>query len=94
MELNYCVYVLFSLKDKLLYIGYTTNLQKRFSDHNKGYSEATSPRRPFILLFCEYYLSMKDAKRREEYFKTTAGKKALKIMMRESLLEARLLQIT
>ena len=93
MEIKYCVYVLFSLKDKLLYIGYTTNLLKRFSDHNKGYSEATAPRRPFILLFCEYYLSMKDAKRREEYFKTTAGKKALKIMMRESLIEAKQLRI-
>ena len=88
MKLKYCVYILYSLKDKLLYIGYTTDLEKRFDAHSKGYSEATAPRRPFILIFSEYYLSKKDAKRREGYFKTTAGKKALKIMLRESLIEA------
>ncbi len=88
MNLKYCVYVLFGLKDKLLYIGYTTDLDKRFEAHLKGYSEATAPRRPFILLFCEYYYSMKDAKRRELHFKTTAGKKAIKIMLKESLIEA------
>lgn len=87
MKPNYCVYILYSLKDKLLYIGYTTNLEKRFDAHSKGYSEATAPRRPLILLFCEYYLSMKDAKRRERYFKTTAGKKALRIMLHDSLNE-------
>lgn len=88
MNLKYCVYVLFSLKDKLLYIGYTTDIDKRFEAHSKGYSESTAPRRPFTLLFCEYYLSKKDAKRRENYFKTTAGKKAIKIMLKESLIEA------
>ena len=88
MRLNYCVYILFSLKDKLLYIGYTTNLEQRLESHNKGYSNSTASRRPLILLFCEYYLSIKDAKRRENYFKTTAGKKTIKIMLKESLIEA------
>lgn len=89
MKLKYCVYILYSLKDNLLYIGYTTDLEKRFEAHSKGYSKATAPRRPFILLFYEYYWSIKDAKRREGYFKTTAGKKALKIMLHESLIEAK-----
>jgi putative endonuclease len=87
MKLDYCVYILFSLKDRLLYIGYTTNLRQRLEAHNKGYSETTAPRRPLKLIFCEYYLSIKDAKRREQYFKTTAGKIALKIMLCESLSE-------
>lgn len=84
-KLPYCVYVLLSFKDKLLYIGYTSHLEKRVEAHNKGYSEATSSRRPFKLIFCEYYYSMKDAKRRESYFKTTAGKKAIKIMLQDTL---------
>ena len=70
-KLLYCVYVLFSLKDKLFYIGYTTNLHAR---------------RPFTLLFCEYYLSIHDATRREKYLKTTAGKKTLRLMLKDSLL--------
>jgi len=34
--LPYCTYVLFSLKDKLFYIGYTTNLGERIKNHNEG----------------------------------------------------------
>ena len=80
-----CVYVLFSLKDKMLYTGFTSNLERRLKEHEQGHSKATSCRRPFRLLFCEYYLSGSDARRREEYFKTTKGKRTLRLMLRESL---------
>ena len=33
---NFFVYVLFSLKDKKLYIGYSTNLELRLIEHNSG----------------------------------------------------------
>lgn len=82
--LQYCVYVLYSYKDGRLYIGYTTNLRQRVTDHFKGHSKSTSLRRPFRLIFCEYYLSKKDAQRRERYFKTNAGKRALKLMLQDS----------
>jgi predicted GIY-YIG superfamily endonuclease len=35
------------------------------------------------LIFYEAFLHQQDATRREQYFKTTAGKRALKLMMRE-----------
>ena len=86
-KLEYCTYVLLSLKDKNFYIGYTTDLKQRLTAHFHGYSKNTSFRRPFTLIFCEYFLSNKDAMRREKYFKTNLGKKTLKLMLRESLLE-------
>jgi putative endonuclease len=86
-KLQYCVYVLYSLKDFNFYIGYTTNLHERLTSHIFGNSQATEFRRPFILLFCEYYLSKHDATRREKYFKTTVGKKTLRLMLKESLNE-------
>ena len=82
--LPFCVYVLFSMKDKLFYIGYTTKLEQRIINHSKGFTKSTKGRRPLILVFCEYYLSKEDAKRREKYFKTTAGKKALNLMLRST----------
>lgn len=84
-KLLYCVYILYSLKDNNFYIGYTTNLHERLTSHIHGDSKATEPRRPFTLLFCEYFLSKYDATRRERYFKTNAGKKTLRLMLRESL---------
>ncbi|MCD4736732.1 MAG: GIY-YIG nuclease family protein [Bacteroidales bacterium] len=84
---KYCVYILYSLKDNNLYIGYTTDIKRRFAEHQSGNSKSTAPRRPLKLIFCEYYLSQGDALRREKYFKTTAGKKTLKLMLRESFKE-------
>ena len=85
MKLNYCVYILQSLKDGDFYIGYTTNLKQRLTDHFRGHSPSTAPRRPFRLIFCEYFLSKKDAARREKYFKTTVGKKGLRLILRDGL---------
>jgi putative endonuclease len=73
--LPFCTYVLFSEKDAMLYIGYSSNLENRIKRHNHGDVKSTSNRRPLKLIFCEFYLFEKDARKREEYFKTTAAKK-------------------
>ena len=86
-KLQYCVYVLYSLKDNKNYVGFTTNLHQRLTSHINGKTLSTQFRRPFTLIFCEYFLSKTDALRREKYFKTTAGKRGLKLMLRESLKE-------
>jgi putative endonuclease len=85
MILPYCVYVLFSHRDFKMYIGFTTKLEQRILDHNNGNTTSTSKRRTLELIFCEFYLLKKDAQRREKYLKTTAGKKGLKLMLKETL---------
>lgn len=85
MPLPYSVYILFSEKDSLLYIGFTSNLEKRIERHNGGESGSTAYRRPLRLIFCEFYLFEEDAKKREMYFKTTMGKKAIKLMLSGTL---------
>jgi len=81
----YYVYVLRSHFDGKLYIGYTVNLRNRLREHQGGYVISTKPRRPFELIFYEAYKSKEDAKRRERYFKTSKGKSALHMMLRDSL---------
>ena len=87
MILPYCVYILFSHKDHLLYTGYTTNIEARVKYHNDGKTKSTAPRRPLALIFCELYLFEADARKREVYFKTTAGKKAVKLILGGTLLK-------
>lgn len=87
---KYAVYVLLSLKDDMFYIGFTGNFKRRMSEHAAGLTKSTSCRRPFIPVLCEYYFSKKDALRRELYFKTTVGKRVIRLMLRESLKEVRL----
>ena len=87
MVLPFCVYVLQSDRDLLLYHGYTTNLEKRLVDHNQGKTNSTSKRRPLKLIYCEFFLNRFDAKRREKYLKTTQGKRMLKLLLRCTLKE-------
>ncbi len=79
----YFVYVLHSQKDWQLYIGFTDSLESRILRHQNGEVPSTKDRRPFKLIFHEAYLTKSDALRREHYFKTTKGKTALKIMLKD-----------
>ncbi len=67
------VYVLQSKQDKKLYVGYTEKLEDRIADHNNGLVQSTKPRRPFILVYYEAYLSESDAKHREKMLKRFSG---------------------
>ena len=88
-ELTHCTYVLYSQADGDLYIGYSSNLQQRLLDHFNGKVASTAPRRPLRLIHVEYYLADEDARRREDYLKTTQGKRALKLMLRDTLAAVR-----
>lgn len=90
-KLQYCVYVLLSLHDGNFYVGFTTDLQRRLTEHFHGRSAATAPRRPFRLIFCEYFFAEIDARSREMYLKTTAGRKGLKLILRKTLADKTLL---
>jgi len=79
----YFVYVLRSQKDKLLYIGFTDNVESRVLRHQAEEVPATKFRRPVELIFFEAYMTKSDALRRERYFKTAKGKAALKIMLKD-----------
>ncbi len=86
-HLFYYCYVLFSEKDHKLYIGYSADLKRRVKEHSRGEVTSTRNRRPIRLIYYEAFLSKKDAQRREQYLKTTAGKKGLKLILRETMEE-------
>lgn len=83
MNKMYFVYVLQSEKDSLLYTGFTENIQTRLARHNRGEVPSTQHRRPLNLIFYEAYPIKTDALRREKYFKTTKGKTALRMMLKD-----------
>ncbi len=77
----YYVYILQSIKDRSLYIGFTTDLNKRFKQHNDGESSATKPFRPYKLIFYEACLNRIDAKNREQYLKGGYGRRTIKTLL-------------
>ncbi len=77
------VYVLESLKDRERYIGYTNNLKKRLEEHKKGLSFSMKFRLPFKLIYFEGCLNEEEARRREDYLKTTQGRRFLGLRLQE-----------
>ncbi len=71
-------YVLKSLKDNEIYIGFTEDLKVRLDQHNKGLVSATKSRIPFKLVYYEACLDKNKAVKREKSLKTGFGRKYLK----------------
>jgi putative endonuclease len=71
-------YVLQSLKDKGLYIGFSTDLKNRIIEHNKGMVPATANRLPVIIVYYEACLGKQKAVEREKALKSGFGRAYLK----------------
>ncbi|MEK7067598.1 MAG: GIY-YIG nuclease family protein [Patescibacteria group bacterium] len=69
----YFVYILKSLKSKKLYVGYTSNLYKRFKEHNLALVQSTKPYLPWKLVYYEAYFSEEEARHREHNLKLWAN---------------------
>lgn len=76
------VYVLCSEADGQLYTGCTRDLRNRLALHNAGKVPSTKNRRPLKLVYYEACLNEQDAFRREQYLKTTYGKRYIKVRCR------------
>lgn len=63
------VYVLKSKKDGQLYVGSTSDIERRLHEHNSGQVFSTRPRTPFELVYFEAYKSEHDARMRESRLK-------------------------
>ncbi|OHA89395.1 MAG: hypothetical protein A3C70_01425 [Candidatus Zambryskibacteria bacterium RIFCSPHIGHO2_02_FULL_43_14] len=75
----YWIYVLECQNDKSWYIGYTSNLKKRLTEHQSGHgSKTTKKKENWRLIYCEGYLNIEDAKGREVFLKSGSGRKFIK----------------
>ncbi|MFH1656709.1 MAG: GIY-YIG nuclease family protein [Candidatus Nealsonbacteria bacterium] len=80
--MNYYIYVLFSGKDRKLYIGYSTNLKQRIKQHICGEVKSTKNRRPLYLIYYEVFCLKSDAEAREKYLKSGYGHEQLKNILK------------
>jgi putative endonuclease len=79
------VYLLHSAKDNGFYIGYSTDLKRRLSEHMRRASFATKSRGPWKLIYYEAYTERDDAEGREKFLKSGAGRRFLRAQLRHYL---------
>ena len=75
---KYYTYVLKSESDAHLYVGMTSDLKKRVSEHNKGKVRSTKSRRPLRLAYYEEFPEKTSARKRELFLKSGQGRIFLK----------------
>jgi len=77
---GYFVYALRSCKDLRIYVGLSSNPEKRLTEHNKGDTKSTKGYRPWILIYKEYIGSRKEARKEEKRLKSGYAKELLKFI--------------
>jgi len=78
--MKYYTYVLRSKKDGKHYTGITNNLERRLRQHNDGDTATPSTRNrgPFVLVYSEEADNRMEARIREKYLKSGAGREFIK----------------
>jgi putative endonuclease len=79
------VYILISSKDGKIYIGSTDDLKRRIIQHKKGSVKSTKNRLPVELIYQENYKSLEEARYMERYYKSCAGRKKIREILKEKI---------
>ena len=77
----YTVYVLQS-RDGRLYKGLTNDLPRRLTEHKSGKTRTTRTMEDIEVVYTESCATLQEARRRELYLKSAAGRKFLKKNLR------------
>jgi putative endonuclease len=71
----YTLYILHSKNIDRYYVGYTNNLPRRLSEHNRIKGKYTDIGIPWEVVYTEMFDAKKDAMKREKYIKSTKSRK-------------------
>ncbi len=72
------VYVIESLADKTWYTGMAMDAEHRLAEHNQGKNRFTKGHMPWKIIYSEVHPDWAQARVREKYLKSAAGKIWLK----------------
>ncbi len=70
----YTLYILYSESLDRYYVGYTNNLPRRLSEHNRSKGKFTDAGIPWVVLYTEAFKTKKSAMDREKYIKSRKSK--------------------
>jgi len=80
----YVVYILFSTKIDKYYVGYTNDLDRRISEHNRCKGKFTDRGIPWIIVHTETFENSHDARAREAEIKAKKSRHYIEEVIRGS----------
>ncbi len=79
----YYVYILCNEKRRRTYTGVAKDVNKRLVKHNSGSVKSSSPYLPYKVIHTESFETLKEARQKERFYKSTTGRRRLKEMFFE-----------
>jgi len=76
--MSYKIYILFSDSFRKTYVGFSKNTNERLRTHNAGKVISTRKYRPWRIVFEEEVEGYNEARKRELYYKSGAGRRKIK----------------
>ncbi len=75
MGTKHYIYIIYSKSFDRYYVGMTKNVEERVKNHNAGRVFSTKAYKPWILVHEEVFDSRMEARKREKYLKSAAGRR-------------------
>ncbi|OFZ22178.1 MAG: hypothetical protein A3D92_12160 [Bacteroidetes bacterium RIFCSPHIGHO2_02_FULL_44_7] len=76
----YYVYILLNEAKTRTYTGIADDVNKRLALHNAGRVKASQPYRPYKIIHTESFETLKEARQKEKFYKSTTGRRRIKEM--------------
>jgi putative endonuclease len=74
----FTLYILYSESSDRFYVGYTNDIERRLSEHNRKKGKFTDAGIPWKLVYSETFLKKKEARAREKHIKSRKSKSFIK----------------
>ena len=74
----YYLYILLNEAGTRTYTGVAEDVEERLQRHNSGRVKASCPYKPYKVIHTEQFLTLKEARQREKFYKSTTGRRLIK----------------
>jgi Predicted endonuclease containing a URI domain len=74
------LYILLSEAKNKTYTGVADDVNKRLAEHNSGKVKSSRPYCPYKIIHTESFETLKEARQKERFYKSTTGRRRLKEM--------------
>jgi putative endonuclease len=79
VDMHY-IYILLNQAKTRTYTGVADDIDKRLALHNAGRVKASRPYRPYNVIHTEEFETLKEARQKEKFYKSTTGRRRIKEM--------------
>jgi predicted GIY-YIG superfamily endonuclease len=77
-NMPYSVYILLNKLRTQTYTGVASDVEERLKEHNDGKVLSSRPYRPYEMIHVETYSTLKEARQKELFYKSTTGRRRLR----------------